>query len=86
MSKTFAQLNAFLIRNFYKIIKTQLFFIEEYVEINCRCGSRDPACINIDIPANDSQRVIEGKIYLPVIRSQPVPNKKCTIIRIVRVV
>ena len=48
------------------------------VEINCRCGSRDPACINIDIPRNDIQRTREGKTCLPVIRSQPVANKKCT--------
>ena len=50
------------------------------VRIDCRCGSRDPACINIAIPYNDIQRTKEKKTCLPVIRSQPVANKNCTYI------
>ena len=91
MLKTFSQLKAFFISNINKRIKTQInifllggYFGSTNVKINCSCGNRDPACINIDIPANDRQRIVEGKICLPVIRSQP--ENKCTIIRIIQVV
>ena len=90
MLRTFSQLNAFFISNLNKRIKTQItifllggYFGSTNKKINCSCGSRDSACINIDIPANDRQRIVEGKICLPVIRSQPV--KKCTIIQIIQV-
>ncbi|CAK8685030.1 unnamed protein product [Clavelina lepadiformis] len=45
--------------------------------IDCRCGTRDPGCHNVDVPFNDRFFVEEGRTCLPLVRSQPVPDIEC---------